>query len=126
MASLEDAILALNETSKRQIALMEQIIAGAGGKPAAAPSASVASAPAARGRPRIAAPKHNIEEVVAKAQVAATALGKDEVVRVLKSFGAASSRALKPDQYDAFVLAIDAMMEPNGEEGEEGGEGAEV
>ncbi len=124
--SLEKSLADLTAAVTENNALLSQVLSAGSGKPVVAATrtatATPATTPATRGRPRTVAPANDIEAVVAKAQEAVGVIGKEEVVRVLKSFGAPSSRALKPDQYDAFVSAIDAMLEPEPTGGEDTGE----
>lgn len=74
---------------------------GGGGGEAARP----ASKPAAKK-----GPKADLETVVKKAGELAETKGKAQAKALVDSFGAAKSRDLKPDSWDAFIEAADALL----------------
>jgi hypothetical protein len=98
---MERLIVALNANTA---ALTGKNPGDASAAAARRPAAAAASAPAK------AKPKATLEAVVAKAGQVAEAKGKEQAKRLAESFGAERSRQLKPDCWDAFIVACDAIL----------------
>lgn len=94
---------------ERLIVALNANTAALTGKVADAPAKPVAAKPAAKpAAPK--ASKHTLETVVAKAGELAKARGVPAAKSLAESFGAARSRELKPDTWDAFMDAADAVI----------------
>ena len=128
--SIEQILAALTTAIEANTAA---ILASSGKKEAAeaAPAPETKAAPArtrkaaapAAAKEEPAAPKYTAEQVKAAAVKVKDELGTKTAKQLIADHGAAELAKLKPENYEAFVLAAEALLAGDGEDGSDEDDG---